>query len=56
MPLNTNADNPTEVARALNPDEMYAIMSWIQCMEPTDNVYSPIRYDCEANAGNEGTL
>lgn len=54
MPLNENADNPTEMNRNLTPDEMYAVMSWINCMLPTDAVYSPIRYDCEANAGNEG--
>ncbi len=54
MPLNENADNPTEMNRFLSPDEMYAVMSWINCMLPTDTVYSPIRYDCEANADNEG--
>ena len=54
MPLNANADNPTEMNRFLSPDEMYTVMSWINCMLPTDTVYSPIRYDCEANAGNEG--
>lgn len=54
MPLNANADNPTEQNRNLSPDEMYAIMSWINCMLPEDTVYSPIRYDCAANADNEG--
>ena len=56
MPLNENADNPTELNRHLNADEMYALMSWINCMLPTDTVYDPIRYDCEANADNDGTL
>jgi hypothetical protein len=56
MPLNENADNPTELNSYLSPDQMYALMSWINCMLPTDTVYSPIRYDCEANADNDGTL
>jgi hypothetical protein len=55
MPLNENADNPTEVNRALSPDEMYALMSWINCMQPSDTIYAPIGYDCAANADNEGT-
>jgi len=54
MPLNENSDNPTELNRALSPDEMYALMSWINCMQPDDDVYSPIRYDCAANADNNG--
>jgi len=54
MPLNENADNPTELNRNLNADEMYAIMSWINCMGDTDEVYAPIRYDCAANEGNNG--
>lgn len=56
MPLNDNADNPTEQNRALSPDEMYALMSWINCMQPDDDVYAPIRYDCAANADNNGDL
>lgn len=55
MPLNENADNPTEVNRTLSPDELYVLTSWINCIEPGDNVYAPIRYDCAANADNEGT-
>jgi len=54
MPLNGNADNPTEINGFLSPDEMYAMMSWINCMEPTDSTYSEIRYDCEANETNAG--
>ncbi|RMH43176.1 MAG: hypothetical protein D6689_05935 [Deltaproteobacteria bacterium] len=54
MPLNDNADNPTELNRYLTPDEMYAVMSWINCMRPEDDVYAPIRYDCPENADNEG--
>jgi hypothetical protein len=54
MPLNENADNPTEQNRNLSPDEMYALMSWINCMQPGDEVYTPIRYDCAANADNRG--
>lgn len=54
MPLDENADNPNEQNRRLSADEMYAIMSWINCMQPGDGVYSPVRYDCAANAGNEG--
>ncbi len=54
MPLNENADNPTEQNRILSPDEMYSLMSWINCMEPGDGVDSPIRYDCTANADNNG--
>jgi hypothetical protein len=54
MPLNENADNPTEQNRLLSPNEMYAIMSWINCMQPDDGLYSPVRYDCEANTDNDG--
>lgn len=55
MPLNANSDNPTEINNAPPPDAMYALLSWINCMGPSDGPYSPIRYDCEANADNEGT-
>lgn len=55
MPLNENADNPTESNQPLSADEMYAVMSWINCMQPGESVYSPIHYDCAANADNEGT-
>jgi hypothetical protein len=54
MPLNENSDNPNELNRYLSPDELYAIMSWINCMQPGDGPYSPIRYDCAENAGNDG--
>ncbi len=54
MPLQGNADNPTEQNRGLSRDQMYALTSWIVCMQPGDSVYSPIRYDCPENAGNEG--
>ena len=54
MPLNDNADNPTEQNRRLSPNEMYALMSWINCMQPGDAVYSSIGYDCPANADNDG--
>jgi hypothetical protein len=54
MPLNENADNPTEINRLLSPDATYAVMSWINCMTPEDGVYSPIRYDCPVNTDNEG--
>jgi hypothetical protein len=55
MPLNENADNPTEVNGVLSLDAMYALMSWINCMQPSDSVYAAIGYDCPANADNEGT-
>lgn len=55
MPLGAQADNPTEVNPPLSRDEMYALMSWINCMQAGDGPYSPIRYDCEANADNEGS-
>ncbi len=55
MPLGANADNPTERNRRLSPDEMYAVTSWINCMVAGDGPYSPIRYDCAANADNGGT-
>ena len=54
MPLNENSDNPTEQNSLLSPNEMYAIMSWINCMQPGDAVYSAIDYDCSANADNDG--
>lgn len=54
MPLNENADNPTELNRNLSREEMYAIMSWINCMVPGDDVYGSIKYDCPENANNEG--
>lgn len=54
MPHGDHADNPTELNRPLTPDEIYVLGSWISCMQPGDGVYSPIRYDCEANASNEG--
>jgi hypothetical protein len=55
MPLNSNADNPTEINRALSEDAAYAMMSWINCVEPSDGPYSAIRYGCPANNGNEGS-
>ncbi len=33
---------------------MYAVTSWINCLESDDNVYSDIRYDCNANLDNHG--
>jgi hypothetical protein len=54
MPLGANADQPTEINRPLTQNEMYVLMSWINCMQPGDGAYSPIRYDCAANANNEG--
>ncbi len=55
MPINDNADNPTEVNAVLTLEEMYAVASWINCIEPGDGMYSEIRYDCAANSGNYGT-
>jgi len=54
MPINDNADNPTEVNQTLSLEEMYAVTSWINCLESDDNVYSDIRYDCNANLDNHG--
>jgi hypothetical protein len=54
MPLNENADNPTEVNAWIDREASYALMSWILCMQPDDGPYSPIRYDCPENANNEG--
>jgi len=54
MPLGANADQQTEVNRVLTPNEAYALMSWINCMQAGDGPYSAIRYGCAANAGNEG--
>ena len=54
MPVNTNIDNPNEESGFLTEDEMYVLMSWINCMAPDDGTYSPIRYDCAANADNQG--
>ena len=54
MPLGANADQQTEINRPLTQNEMYVLMSWINCMQPGDGAYSPIRYDCAANANNEG--
>ncbi len=54
MPLAANADNPTEVNPPLSRDEMYALMSWINCMEPGDGPYSEIRYECTENSDNRG--
>ena len=54
MPLNFNSDNPTEVNRVLTREEMYVLMSWINCMRPDDRVYAPVRFDCPENAGNDG--
>jgi len=56
MPLNTNADNPTEANGLLTRDEMYAVMSWVNCLQLEDGPYAPIHYDCAANAGNDGTV
>jgi len=55
MPLNFNSDNPNEINRVLTRQEMYVLMSWINCMRPDDRVYSPVRFDCPQNAGNDGT-
>ena len=54
MPLNFNSDNPTEINRPLLREEMYALMSWINCVRADDDVYSPVRYDCVENAQNGG--
>ena len=54
MPLGANADTATEVNPPLTRAEVYAITSWITCMEPGDGPYSPIRYDCAENAANAG--
>lgn len=54
MPLGANADQQFELNRPLTQNELYAVMSWINCMQPGDGPYSPIRYDCAANADNEG--
>jgi hypothetical protein len=54
MPLSDNADIETQENRPLTLDEMYAVASWINCMQPGDGPYAPIRYDCAANAGNDG--
>jgi hypothetical protein len=54
MPLGANPDNLTEVNRPLTKNEAYALMSWINCMAPTDGPYAPIRYDCPENAANDG--
>ena len=56
MPLESNGDNPTERNRPLTADEMYAIMSWINCLpEMMAEPYGPIVFDCAANADNRGT-
>ncbi len=55
MPLGANADTETEVNPPLTREEMYVVMSWVSCMQPGDGPYSPIRYDCEANAANDGS-
>ena len=55
MPLNGNSDNPTEVNAFLSTDEMYAVMSWINCLEPSEGPYAEIHYDCAANATNFGS-
>ncbi len=54
MPLALNADTANERNRPLTPDEMYALMSWINCLLPTDGPYAPIHYDCPENQGNTG--
>ncbi|MCP4445978.1 MAG: hypothetical protein GY811_11625 [Myxococcales bacterium] len=54
MPLAGAVDNPNEVNSYLSANEMYVLMSWINCMQDGDGVASPIRYDCAENAGNEG--
>ena len=54
MPLAGAVDNPNEVNPYLSANEMYVLMSWINCMQEGDGVASPIRYDCAANASNEG--
>ncbi|MCC6995578.1 MAG: hypothetical protein IT370_13290 [Deltaproteobacteria bacterium] len=54
MPLTLNADTVNEANRPLTPDEMYALMSWINCLQPGDGPYSPIRYDCPENQSNTG--
>lgn len=55
MPLGGNIDNPNELNPYLSANEMYVLMSWINCMQEGDGVASPIRYDCAQNADNEGT-
>ncbi|MBL4634646.1 MAG: hypothetical protein JKY56_12280 [Kofleriaceae bacterium] len=54
MPLGGLVDNPNEVNPYLSVNEMYVLMSWINCMQESDGVASPIRYDCVENATNEG--
>ncbi len=55
MPLGGMIDNPNELNPYLSANEMYALMSWINCMQDGDGVASEIRYDCAQNADNEGT-
>jgi len=55
MPLNDNSDNPTEINPYLTTEEMFVLMSWINCMKPEDEVYSPVRFDCPENESNDGT-
>ena len=55
MPLGGTIDNPNELNPYLSANEMYALMSWINCMQEGDGVTSPVRYDCAQNADNEGT-
>ncbi len=54
MPLGGLIDNPNELNPFLSANEMYALMSWINCMQEGDGAKSPIRYDCSENANNEG--
>ncbi len=55
MPLGGMIDNPNELNPFLSANEMYALMSWINCMQEGDGVASEIRYDCAQNADNQGT-
>ena len=55
MPLNYNSDNPTEINTYLTTEQMFVLMSWINCMRPDDEAYSPVRYDCPENESNDGT-
>jgi hypothetical protein len=53
MPLPSDNVRP-KFNRNLSPDEVYALMSWINCMDLAKGIYAPIDYDCAANADNEG--
>ena len=55
MPLGVDADNPTEVNPPLSREQMWVVMSWINCMDPAAGPHADIDYDCAANADNDGT-